>query len=215
MDVRERAQHEVVALGRSEASDHEHSPRHRLRRPREALEVDAVRDHHVVVAGADAGGETGVPLVRGQRDDRPAPVRREPLERDVEPARRAAGRPERPAVGREHARAPAPRRRSREPDEEPRLRGVAVDDVGAADEPNQRRERLADRPGAARVPARSRGARPRSLRARPTGPTRAGRRARAGTGPGRATARDRGRGAGRPSAAAGTRAAPGSESEPS
>ena len=34
-------------------------------------------------------------------------------------------------MGREHARAPAPRQRSREPDEEPRLGGVPVDDVGA------------------------------------------------------------------------------------
>ena len=62
VDAGERAQHEVVTLGRREASDHEHSTRHRLRRPREALELDPVRDHLVARRGSR----------RRPRDRRPA-----------------------------------------------------------------------------------------------------------------------------------------------
>ena len=78
---------------------------------------------------------------RRERHDRPAPVRREPLERRVQPALRAVGGPERPAVRREDAPAAAALEDGREPREEPGLGRVRVDDVGRSDERQQREQR--------------------------------------------------------------------------
>ena len=140
-DGRQRAQREVRPLRRSKPADHQDPPADRSARQREALELDAVRDHAVLLRPPHPGREARLALVSGERDDRPAPVRGEPLEPAVELRLRAVRGPERPAVRREHARAlPAARKRG-EPPEEPGLRRVDVDHVGPGSQPLQRLQR--------------------------------------------------------------------------
>ncbi len=136
-DLGERAQGEVGALRRRQASDHHDAGGNRSARQLEPLELDAVGYHPVLLWATDAGLQARGTLRGGERDERMAPSRGQALQSDVETRFRAVGRPERPTVRREHAGRGSPPGRRGETAEKTSFCRVDVDDVRSADEPEK------------------------------------------------------------------------------